>query len=241
MTNICEAVVQPAAFSVTTNVLVPLGIAVIGALAGAWFGASAGAKFAFKKDKVLRDMDWKQRKNEREQERQDSQIHSAHQLLFSLLQQLQDLYHLQKFVGENETDKLLLSVLREALINKRELAFIARTHPNELNDAVIAEHEYLQAFDALTVYNEYTRVVQDFCREHAVRVGPENGVIIEVDHETHPMFQIDRQHKSEAFEQLTKAVKRGIEQNKKASAALSDLFNQLFPEEHFHKPLEEGQ
>jgi hypothetical protein len=164
-------------------------------------------------------------------------------LLFTLLQQWQDLHNLKMFSCDGEPEQLLLTALNETLINKRELAFLAQKHPNELNNAIMAEHEYLQAIDALSTFNEYTRPVHKFCRENAVGFDAEGKVIVEFDPSELPAFKIDSAHKSIAYVQLTKAIKRGITKNKEAASVLQDLFKKQFPDEHFWKPQEkdEGQ
>jgi len=222
MTNVCEVVVQSLPYSIASVWVVPIVTTLIGAL----FGALIGAFLAFHKDRNFRDV-----------ERKERQILAAHQLLFALLQQRQDLNNLQAFVGDHEPDQLLLTAPNATLINKQDLAFIARAHPNELNDAVMAEHEYLQAIDALSTFNDYTRVVQSFCRENA-EIMDENGVV-KVQPTT--AFLLDRSHKTEAYKQLTNAIKQGIEQNKAAFATLQGLFKKMFPGEHFWKPQERGE
>jgi hypothetical protein len=194
-------------------------------LIGAGLGAGLGAWLAFRNDRARR-----------REEREEREILAAHQLLFAMLQQRQDLNNLQSFVGVQEPDKLLLTAMNATLINKQDLAFVARTHPNDLNDAVMAEHEYLQAIDALSTFNEYTRAVQHFCRENAVGVNANKQVVFEVNSKTSPLFMIDREHKTESFGQLKSSIERGISQNKSASVILRALFRQKFPDEHFHKP-----
>ena len=218
MTNPIEVVVSSMPDPTIADWVIPI----ITTLIGAWLGAGLGALLAFRNDR-----------KRRKEEQKEREILAAHQLQFAMFQQRQDLNNLKSFVGDSEPDQLLLTAMNATLINKQDLAFVARTHPNELNDAVMAEHEYLQAIDALSTFNEYTRAVQHFCRENAVGVDANKLVVFEVNLKTYPLFMIDREHKTESFSQLKTAIKRGISKNKAASATLQTLFRQKFPEEHF--------
>ncbi len=205
--------VTRAAIWIAEQVAIPLGAVFV----GAWF--------AFRND----------RRKDIEAER-ERQLTAAHQLMFAMLEQYQDLCNLREFIGEIEPDHLLLTVMNAAHINKQDLAFIARSGPDDLNQAVLAEHQYLQACDALVTYNEYTRPVQCFCMENAVDNKPNGKITVEFVGEVNPRFTALKNQKSGAYNQLRQAVNEGLRLNQEASNKLQCFFKSHFPNEHFWKP-----
>jgi hypothetical protein len=189
------------------------------------FGAVfVGAWFAFRND----------RKKDVDAER-ERQLIAAHQLMFALLEQYQDLYNLRNYIGDIEPDHLLLTVTNAIRVNKQDLAFIVRKAPDELNEAVLAEHQYFQACDALVTYNEYTRQVHRFCKENAVGIALDGKIDLEFDVDVFPFLMVIRQEKTQAYEELKRAVDQGLQKNQIASENLRKLFQTIFKGERFLK------
>lgn len=197
------------------DVLVWIAETLVVPIAVAGLAAYFAARFAFSKDrKRVAEIEMERRK------------YAVHWLKFTMHQQFQDMENLKDFISSMNPRRQAKTVLNGWRINDQDVGFLAYDDKNELNKIILAEHEYLQACDALDYYNE--------CAKYRANIG-KGGVVgydkvadkpIFVNKQIELLYDIATEDRDEAYNQLLLAICISIRSNKEtATPLIEDLIS----------------